>query len=271
MGTIKAITSLSNPTIKYVMALRKRNVRDAEKKYIIEGNRELQRAFDAHIKIETFFYVLGGSFSEEEKKLLEQAQNNGISLIACSLEVFQKISYGERFEKLLAIASMQYSSWSLLEKKFSNPPFLLIAEQIEKPGNLGAILRSTDAAGVDGIILCDPLTDIFNPNVVRASIGTFFSQTIVLSHAEEAFHFLSKHQIKIIATTPDAEKDYTDSDLTGSVAIAVGAEHQGLSSQWIERADEKIRIPMQGVTDSLNVAIASTLVLYEVCRQRKNR
>lgn len=148
-------------------------------------------------------------------------------------------------------------------------PFLIVAEAIEKPGNLGTILRSADAAGVDGVIVCDRCTDIYNPNVVRASVGTLFTIPVVEATSVETLMWLQQRKIKILAATPSAEVEFTDADLNGGIAIAVGTEQIGLTEVWMRAADLKVRIQMHGVADSLNVATATTLLLYEAVRQRK--
>ena len=146
---------------------------------------------------------------------------------------------------------------------------LVVAEAIEKPGNLGTILRSSDATGVDGLIVCDRCTDIHNPNVVRASVGTLFTIPVVEAAGEETFRWLKKNNIAIVAATPHAEKLYTEVDMNRALAIAVGTEQLGLSELWMKHADIQVRIPMHGVADSLNVATATTLLLYEALRQRQ--
>jgi TrmH family RNA methyltransferase len=148
-------------------------------------------------------------------------------------------------------------------------PLLVIAEAIEKPGNLGTILRSADAAGADGVIVCDRCTDIYNPNVVRASVGTLFTLPVVEASSAETLDWLKKRNIKIVAATPSAEKEFTDADLVGGIAMAVGAEQLGLTELWMQASDIQVRIPMHGIADSLNVATATTLLLYEVVRQRR--
>jgi TrmH family RNA methyltransferase len=147
-------------------------------------------------------------------------------------------------------------------------PFLLVAEAIEKPGNLGTILRSSDAVGVDAALVCDRCTDIFNPNVVRASVGTLFTQLVAEVHGQELIPYLKTRGIAIVAATPHATKEFTQVDLKGPVAIVVGTEQLGLSKDWMQAADIQVAIPMMGCADSLNVATATTLLLYEVLRQR---
>ncbi|MFI5334436.1 MAG: RNA methyltransferase [Chlamydiales bacterium] len=166
---------------------------------------------------------------------------------------------------------MQRGLKDLIPKILKNEhPFFLVAEAIEKPGNLGSMLRSADAVGVDGVIVCDRCTDIYNPNVVRASVGTLFTQPVVEAAGGETLFFLREKKVKIIAATPSAKQEYTRVDLTGPVAIVVGTEQVGLTDPWLHASDVQVRIPMCGTADSLNVATAATLLLYEVLRQRRS-
>ena len=190
--------------------------------------------------------------------------------MSCHAKVFKKLSYRDRPDGLVAVARQMKKTLrdviSVVASK--KDPFLIIAEAIEKPGNLGTILRSADAAGVDAVIVCDRCTDIYNPNVVRASVGTLFTIPVVEATSAEVIVWLRRHKIKIVSATPSAKEEFTQSDLTGGVAIAVGTEQLGLSEHWMQAADIKVRIPMHGVADSLNVATATTLLLYEVVRQK---
>jgi len=258
------ITSLQNPRVKEVVKLRDRRPRDESGLFIIEGFRELKRALDAGRKIKTVFYCPEMFFGANETYLVSQCE----SAIECTPAVFKKISYRDRPDGLLAVAPQQHLKLSDLVLKEN--PFIVVAESIEKPGNLGTILRSCDAAGVDAVIVCDPTTDIHNPNVVRSSVGTLFTQSIYEATADETFDFLKKHKISIVAATPHAKLEFTQSDLKGAVAIIVGTEQYGLSDKWMENADISVSIPMMGIADSLNVASATTLLLYEVIRQRRS-
>ncbi len=263
------ITSLQNPKIKETVKLRERKARDETDRFLIEGYRELKRAIDSHHKIETIFFCPELFLGSNERALIEQS---GAERIECTPEVFAKISYRDRPDGLLGIAPQMHKTMedlkTLLKKKQS--PFLVIAESIEKPGNLGTILRSCDAAGVDAVIVCDPTTDIHNPNVVRSSVGTLFTLPVFEADSAEMLRFLKEHKIAIMAATPHAKSEFTKVDLTVPVAIAVGTEQYGLSEAWMNEADIQVRIPMFGVADSLNVASATTLVLYEVVRQRRS-
>ncbi len=260
------ITSLQNPRIKEVVRLRERRAREETGLFIIEGYRELKRAVDAGRKVSAIFYCPELFLGENETALLEKSR---AELLLCSPEAFAKISYRDRPDGLLGVAPQSHLSLSDLPS-FKNP-FLVIAESIEKPGNLGTILRSSDAAGADAVIVCDKTTDIHNPNVVRSSVGTLFTQPVIEAGSEETLRFLKKNGIQIVAATPDATLEYTKADFSGPVAIAVGTEQLGLSAAWMKEADCQVRIPMFGVADSLNVASATTLLLYEVVRQRSLR
>lgn len=259
------ITSLQNPKVKDAVHLRDRRKRSEADLFLIEGYREIKRALDAGRNIETLFICPEFFLGENERSLIERM--NG-QVFECSKDVFFKISYRDRPDGLLAIAPQLHLSLSDLQLK--QIPFLLIAESIEKPGNLGTILRSADAAGVDAVIVCDPTTDIHNPNVVRSSIGTLFTLPVLEADGPETLAFLKKKKISLVAATPHAKKEFTEVDLTVPLAIAVGTEQYGLTSNWMKEADIEARIPMFGAADSLNVASATTLLLYEVVRQRRS-
>ncbi|MBX7066299.1 MAG: RNA methyltransferase [Parachlamydiales bacterium] len=256
------ITSLQNPKIKDVVKLRDRKPRDESGLFLIEGYRELKRALDAGRIVETLFYCPELFLGTNENSLISQCKSN----IRCTKEVFAKISYRDRPDGLLAVAPQMHLK--LEDLKLTKNPFLLVAESIEKPGNLGTILRSCDAAGVDAVIVCDPTTDIHNPNVVRSSVGTLFTLPVVEASSDETLAFLKKQGIAIVAGTPHAKHEFTQADFKVPLAIVVGTEQYGLSQSWMDQADIKVRIPMFGVADSLNVASATTLLLYEVIRQR---
>ncbi len=265
-----AITSLQNPRVKQVVKLRERKERDNTQSYLVEGYRELSRAVKGGIPIVSLFYSPSHFLGSNEKGLIKEIREQGVEVLEVNKGVFEKISYRDRPDGLLAVATQTHLTLNDLEYKMekNRPPFFLIAEAIEKPGNLGSILRSADAAGVDALLVCDRCTDIYNPNVVRASVGTLFTVPVLEVKSEEAITWLKKHKIPIVATSPDAELTFTGVDFTGPVAIAMGTEQLGLSKKWMEKADIQVSIPMKGVADSLNVAAATTLLLYEVLRQR---
>lgn len=272
MSDSELIASLQNPKVKLVVKLRDRRDRDEKALYLIEGYRELLRASQAETPLETLFVCQELFLGSNEPVLIQAIRQRGTKIHACTRQVFQKLSYRDRPDGLLAIARQEHKSLADLTYLMAGKavPFLIVAEAIEKPGNLGTILRSSDAVGLDALLVCDRCTDIFNPNVVRASVGTLFSVPVIECEGAEAFPWLRGHGIKILAATPQAEVVYTDVDLTGPVAIAVGTEQLGLSKLWMDGADLQVRIPMRGMADSLNVATATTLLLYEVLRQRES-
>lgn len=259
------ITSLQNPKVKEAVRLRDRQGRNQTDRFLIEGYRELKRAVDSGLKIETVFYCPELFLGENERDLIASAHSNAF---ACTPSVFAKLSYRDRPDGILGVAMQMH--FKLADLSLSACPFLLIAESIEKPGNLGTMLRSCDAAGVDAVIVCDRTTDIHNPNVVRSSIGTLFTQRVIEAGSEETIAFLKQHRISIAAATPGAELEFTQADFKVPLAIAMGTEQYGLSEMWMKEADISVRIPMFGAADSLNVASATTLLLYEVIRQRRS-
>lgn len=259
------LTSLQNPKVKQVIHLRDRKERDETHQFLIEGYRELLRATDAKWSIETLFICPSLFLGSNELALIERLRSRGTAVYDCTEKVFQKMSYRDRPDGLLAIAPQKRLQLDDLAGKAS---LFVVAEAIEKPGNLGTILRSSDAVGADGLIVCDRCTDIFNPNVVRASVGTLFTVPTVEATGEETLAWLKSQGIAILAATPQAEKEFTQVDMTRPIAIAVGTEQLGLSERWMREATLQVRIPMNGVADSLNVAMATTLLLYEALRQR---
>lgn len=267
------LSSLQNPKVKAALKLNDRRERNRSGLFIIEGFRELSRAVAGSVSIQTLFYCPSLFLGSNEPALIEKIRSQGAEVISCHPQVFEKLSYRDRPDGLLAIAVQMKQTLEDLDRALEGVahPFIVVAEAIEKPGNLGTILRSADAAGVDAVIVCDRCTDIYNPNVVRASVGTLFTLPVVEASSEETLNFLRAKQIRIAAATPSAKEMFTEAQLSQSIAIAVGTEQLGLTKTWMDAADLQVRIPMHGVADSLNVATATTLLLYEVLRQRQER
>jgi TrmH family RNA methyltransferase len=263
------IESLQNPRVKYAIHLRNRRDRDREGKFLIEGYRENLRAIECGWQLETLFVCPERFLGSSEQSLMERAHEQGAQIITCSPQVFDKMSYRDRPDGLLAIAPQRRLHLDNLPRRAN--PLWVVAEAIEKPGNLGTILRSADAVGADGVLICDPQTDVYNPNVVRASVGTLFSVPTVTCTSQQAMKWLREQGAQIVAATPHADKEFTEVDLRGPVAIAFGTEQLGLSELWMRQADLPVRLPMKGLADSLNVAMAATVLLYEVLRQRSPR
>ncbi len=262
------ITSLHNPKVKAALKLNDRRERNRSGLFLIEGYRELSRAIN--VTIQTLFYCPALFLGSNEPVLIERLRQQGADLIPCHPAVFEKLSYRDRPDGLIGIAVQMKQTLEDLSRALEGKqhPLIIVAEAIEKPGNLGTILRSADAAGVDGVIVCDRCTDIYNPNVVRASVGTLFTLPVIEASGEETLAWLQNRGVQVVAATPAATLSFTEAPLNRAVAIAVGTEQLGLTPLWMDAADIQVRIPMHGVADSLNVATATTLLLYEVVRQR---
>lgn len=254
------ITSVQNERIKEIIRLRKPRERRKQDLIIIEGRQEIELARQAGLEIVELFYCQDFAGNKKIVSLPEEIITPVVPA------VFEKISYRENPDGFLALARPKYLE---LEKiKLSKNPLVIILESLEKPGNLGAILRSADAAGADAVIVANPKTDIYNPNVIRASLGTIFTNQVAVGGVEEIKQWLAKNKIKSLAATPEAKKIYTEADYKGAVAIIMGEEHPGLSKDWLEKVDEKIKIPMRGKIDSLNVSASTAIILFEAVRQR---
>ena len=259
------ITSPANPRVKHLVALRRRRVRDEAKVTLVEGFEELELALAAGVRPHALFYSpeLGGA---NRPPLLTSVAERGADITRVSKEVFSKVAYRESPDGWLAVVPAVRAELAAL--RTGPDPLVLICQGVEKPGNLGAILRTADAAGVAAVIATDPVTDWGNPNVIRASKGTVFSVPVAADTSTQVMAWLSEHEIKLVATSPDAEVLLTGADLTPATAIAVGSESRGLSADWLARADVKVRIPMFGLADSLNVATSAAIACYEAIRQR---
>lgn len=266
---LNSITSTQNPKVKAILRLKDKRERDETGLYLIEGFRELFRAHEGKASIESLFVWSELFLKDNEYNLIHSFKEQGVAVYHCSQNVFEKISYRDRPDGLLAIARQNPQKLEDLSLDHK-AAFLVIAVSIEKPGNLGTILRSADAVGADAIIVVDQVTDIYNPNVVRASVGTLFTQPVMEASSEEVFDWLAKNQVQIVTTSPSAKKIYTQVDYRIPTAIVVGSEQYGLPSQWFDKAQQNVYIPMCGHADSLNAATCTTLMLYEVLRQRRS-
>ena len=261
------LTSPSNPKLKHVVKLRSCATREEFGEMIVEGYRECRRALDRGYRPKAIFHCPDFYLkNENEPELVRECASLGAEVYTCSKICFEKIAYKERPDGLLMVGP--HVSIKLSNLKLPQNALVIVTEAIEKPGNLGTILRSADAANAAAVIVCDRTTDVHNPNVVRASTGTMFSVPIVEASSEEALAYLKEHGFQILAATPHAEKLHFEVDLTGNVAIALGAEQYGLTAKWMDGADLRVRIPMLGLADSLNVSAAATILVYEAVRQR---
>ncbi len=256
------ITSFSNPKIKDLVKLQtKKRERDKKGLIVIEGKQEIELAWQNGIKIKELFQC-----PEWDNKGTSIKRAN-FPIFQVSKQVFAKASYREHPDGFLAVA-VPPADKKLRKIKMSPKPLLLVLEGVEKPGNLGAILRTADAAGVDAVIINQEKTDIYNPNVIRTSRGSVFSKQIVTASRGETISWLQDNKIQTIATVVDAEKNYTEVNLKRGSALVMGEESQGLSRSWQEQADQKVVIPMQGQVNSLNVSVSAAILTFEAVRQR---
>lgn len=260
------ITSPQNPRVKQVIALRDRKERDRTRQMRVEGYEELELALASGARPDVLYFCPAFFRASAAERLLEEIRQTDAELIEVSERVFEKIAYREGPDGWLAIFPVLNTSLQAL--RLSPNPFVVIAEAVEKPGNLGAILRTADAAGVEALIAAEPITDWSNPNIVRSSKGALFSVPVAAADNHQTINWLRRHNIKIVAATPQATQIYTEADLSGPVAIVVGTEKEGLTPAWLDQADIQVQIPMIGKVNSLNVATATALLVYEVVRQR---
>lgn len=256
------ITSKTNPKIKNVVRLQKSSERREQNRILIEGKREIERAVACGFVIDTLFVCK--ELQGAERDLESEIKANIIEEV--SLEVFEKIAYREGSDGLLAVAIPKYAE--LKDFKLKKNPLIIVLETVEKPGNLGAVMRTADAAGVDAVIIADPRTDLFNPNAIRASIGTIFSVPLFACSSKECIEWLKSNDIKIYCTYLRASINYLEADFKEGSAIVMGTESTGISDIWVEAADQNLIIPMRGIADSLNVSVTTAIMVFEAIRQR---
>ena len=264
---MKIITSVNNDTIKYIVGLiQKSSKRRKSDMYVVEGQRELQLAVNGGFKIYKLFCC--PEIFKHPKIEEWCTQNLGISNMVCvSQKVYRKISYRENTEGIIALVKKKKMDLNAIVFKNKNP-LILVAENIEKPGNIGAMLRTADASKIDCLLVAEPQTDLYNPNIIRSSVGGFFSVPIGVGTNEEVYTFLNQHHITPHAARLEASVSYETIDFTKPSAIVVGAESTGLSKFWLNTSKSNIKIPMLGNLDSMNVSVAAGILLFEATRQR---
>lgn len=254
------ITSLQNPRVKHIVKLREdKRQRQKDGLLLVEGFDEIQLAISAGHKPQTLLTA--------PEVASRQITVSSPEFFTVSRPVFEKMSYRDNPDGWLAVFPIPNTSLSNLNP--GETPLVIVAESVEKPGNLGAMLRTADAAGVDAFLVCDQRVDVWNPNVVRASRGTIFSVPVVECDNASALEWLKTKKINILAATPSSEFMYSDVNMTGPTAIAVGTEDMGLTDFWMRNADTRVKIPMMGKVNSLNVSVSTALIAYEAVRQRK--
>ncbi|WP_141790142.1 RNA methyltransferase [Oryzihumus leptocrescens] len=262
------ITSAANARLKSLTALRRRRTREETGTTLIEGYDELSLALDAGVLPRTIYYCPELMLEPVvQQDVVRRVAARGVETVQLGRVAFEKVAYREGPDGFLAVVDSVVRSCADLT--VGPAPLALLCQGVEKPGNLGAMLRTADAAGVEAVIAADPVTDWGNPNLVRASKGTVFSVPVASDSTEATLAWLRDNGIALVATTPDTDLDYTDVDYTGPVAISVGAEKYGLTGEVLAAADYKVRIPMVGRANSLNVATSAAIVLYEAVRQRR--
>jgi len=271
------ITSAANPRLRSLVALRRRRVREEERSTLVEGYEELSLALAAGV-VPSVAYVCPELFSPAgragsqdigvQDDLVADLRRHGVQIIRLSRTAFEKVAYREGPDGLIAV--VDDVARDLAGLSVGGADLILLCQGIEKPGNLGAMLRTADAAGADAVVAADPVTDWGNPNVVRASKGTVFAVPVASATTDETVAWLRDNDVALVVSTPDTDADYTDADYTSRVAIAVGAEKHGADDVLLAAAAQRVRIPMAGRANSLNVAASAAILLYEAVRQRRS-
>ena len=274
MVRIETITSAQNQKIKDLLALQEKS-KERRKKglFVVEGRRELLHCIEAGYEPFTLFFC-PEIISQYDRQEIESAVMNDHdckrlpSVIEIPQHLYDKVAYRGGTEGV--IAELHCKDMSLDSLKVKENPIVVVLEAVEKPGNLGAILRSADAAGADAVIVCDPLTDMYNPNLIRSSIGAIFTVPVAVASSEDTIKWLKDNNIKIYTAQLQDSEWYYDTDMKGGSAIVMGTEATGLTDAWRKAADAHIKIPMLGRLDSLNVSVSAAILLYEAVRQRNS-
>ncbi|MEM9660516.1 MAG: TrmH family RNA methyltransferase [Planctomycetota bacterium] len=263
------IASRHNARVKSAAKLRQRRQRQRQGRFLIDGDREIARAIAADCDLIDAFVRDSASDDPATRAMVADLEACGAAVSAVADEVYDKLAFGDRAGGMVAVGRAR--QWGLADLRPPPTPLIAVIESLEKPGNVGAVLRSGDGAGVDATIVADPRTDLFNPNTIRASLGTVFGRSVCGAASLDAKRWLDERQIEIYAATPDAEKLYTDVDYLGASAIVLGSEATGLSKVWSDSRVTRIKLPMLGIADSLNVSAAAAAIFYEARRQRDVR
>ena len=260
------ITSVQNPRVKAAARLRERSGRDEQGRIIIDGIREIGRGIAGGVEVQEVFYVSELCRDKQHQQLIADAQKAGAELIEVKPHIMEKLSFGHRVEGLVAVAHPPHRK--LADLKAADDAVIAVVEGVEKPGNLGAIVRTADAAGVAAVLVADGGTDLYNPNVIRASLGAIFSVPVCAATSEEALGWLSKERFRLFAARVDADTAHTAADFRGRAAIILGSEAHGLSEHWKAADVTPIRLPLLGTVDSLNLSATAAVLFYEALRQR---
>ena len=265
----ESITSFQNPKVKNLLLLQEKSrARREQGLFVVEGRRELEYCLEAGFKVHSLFIC--PEIAPFSHSGLDCFSHSGLDpeslIIEIPAQLYRKMAYREGTEGI--IAEVEAKHLSLNDLNLPENPLIVVLEAVEKPGNLGAVLRSADAAGASAVIVCDPLTDLYNPNLIRASIGAVFTVPVVAASSEETIKFLKEHGIQILTAQLQDSSLYYDVDMRRGTAIVMGTESTGLTDVWRKAADAHIRIPMLGHLDSLNVSVSAAILLFEAVRQR---
>jgi RNA methyltransferase, TrmH family len=265
----KTVTSLQNPLIKNILLLEEKpRERKQQNLIVIEGQREIHLALAAGFTLTTL--VCCRDFMDNTwLNALERTAGSSFELVEVLPDIYNRLAYRKDHEGVIALANSKRLMFHDL--KLSRNPLILILESVEKPGNLGALLRTADAANLDAVIICDPQTDIYNPNAIRSSIGCIFTMPVVTSTSEHTIRWLKENKIKIFCTALTATHLYHETDFRQPSAIIMGSEANGLNDLWLNEADDIVKIPMRGKIDSMNVSASAAIVVFEALRQRNFR
>ena len=258
------ITSLQNEQIKFLGRLRDRKHRESSGKVLVDGRKNIEFALKAGWKFESVYYY--SDTPEAFLPWIRELEKNHCSVIFVSQMAFKKISYGDIDSGFIGVASAPKRGINDLSP--SPNPLYIVLEGVEKPGNIGAVLRTADALQVSAVLLCESKTDLYNPNIIRASLGTCFSLPYIRVSYEELSLFFKQNSIRCFTLFPEGSRKYIEEDYRGGIALVAGSEHSGLTEKWKAVQLNAVNIPMKGVADSLNVSVAMTVVLYEAARQR---
>ena len=264
---METITSAQNPKIKNLLLLQEKSkARREQGLFVVEGRRELEHCIEAGYSVRTVF-VCNEIAGQADNDLRHARPDRASQIIEIPEALYRKVAYRESTEGI--IAEVEYKERKLSDLRLPENPLVMVLESVEKPGNLGAVLRSADAAGADAVLICDPLTDLYNPNLIRASIGAVFTVPTVACSSEEAIAFLQDRGIQILTAQLQDSSLYYDVDMRRGTALVMGTESTGLTDQWRKAASAHIRIPMLGRLDSLNVSVSAAILLFEAVRQRQ--
>ena len=262
------LTSVANPRVKAVVRLRDRRERDRTGLTIVDGSREIRRALEARVVVEEVFVCERLVAGPEARAALDLLRARNVRTTTTTEAVIEKLAFGNRTEGFVAVIRQPHAS--LADLAVPEDPLLVVLEGVEKPGNIGAVARTADGSGADALIVAATGADPYGPNAIRASAGIIFALPVAVASARDIIAWLTGRGIRIVAARVAADRTYTDTDLTGPLAVVLGSEADGLTDAWVGDSVEAVRLPMRGVADSLNVSVAAAVILYEAGRQREH-